>query len=144
MRFLFLAAIGHQVTYGVVEGDDFDDVRRRLSRLDSRVDAFVHCPPCVAVWVGFILASIYRPNLLADLGGRRPSAARQVANLAADAVLIALGTSWWHEGLHLMQRVIERERPQTEVEPADRVEIERPTLPGISIRSQGSVLRRID
>src|SRR2546428_11423664 len=95
LRFLFLAAIGHEVSYALVEDDRLEDIRQRLSRLDPRIDELVHCQLCVAAWVGVILAGIYRPNVLADAHGRRPSAARQVANVAGDAVLIALGTRWW-------------------------------------------------
>ena len=76
VRFLALSAIGHELTYTVVKAHRFDDAREQL----------------VSLSVGFLLAGIYRPNLLADTGARRRSAVRRVANLAADAVLIGIGT----------------------------------------------------
>jgi len=67
LRFLFLAAIGHQVTYTVVEGEIFEDVRKRV-------------------------------------GARPASPARKAANLAGDAILIALGTRLWNEILGWLRR----------------------------------------
>jgi hypothetical protein len=115
-RFLLLTAIGHEVSYGLVKADRLDDAGQRLTNL----------------WVGLTLAGIYRPNLLSAAGGRRASLARQVATLAADTVLIAVGTRWWQDGLAVLQREI-LTRPPADIEPAPR--IERSMLPGISIRS---------
>jgi hypothetical protein len=82
LRFLFLAAIGHQLTYTLVEGGIFEPTRRRLSRVHPNIHEFVHCHLCVGTWVGIVLAAIYRPHLLADVDGRPPSAARTIANVA--------------------------------------------------------------
>jgi hypothetical protein len=120
-RFLFLAAIGHEVSYTLVKADRLDSARQRLTN----------------IWIGLTLAGIYRPNLLAH-ADRRSSVARQVANVAADAALIALATRGWHEGLAVLRREILARQTEAEVEPAPRIEIERPVLPGISIRSYAS------
>jgi len=119
MRFLFLTAIGHELSYSLVETEGFDDMRQRLSSLS----------------VGFVLAGIYRPNLLGGTDVRRPSTARRIANLAADAVLIGLGTRGWHDVLEVMRRQIQAKHQQDDLDAAERMEIERPSLPGISIRS---------
>ena len=66
MRFAFLAAIGHQITYTFVEGGIFEGTRGRLSAIHPKLDEFVHCHLCVGTWSGIMLASVYRPNLLAD------------------------------------------------------------------------------
>ena len=135
-RFFFLAAIGHQVTYTFVEGGIFEDARRRLSSVDPKVDEFVHCHLCVGTWVGMLLAAIYRPNLLADVDGKPPSAARRLANVAGDAFLIALGTRIWNEGLGWLRREVQVK--QKTIEAADgsqAMELEHPALPGISLRS---------
>lgn len=119
MHFLFLTAIGHELSYSLVESDRFDDRRQRLTSLS----------------VGFVLAGIYRPNLLGGVGGRRPSAAHRIANLAADAVLIGLGTRWWHDTLDVLRREVRAKQQQDDLDAAERIEVERPSLPGISIRS---------
>ena len=141
LRFVFLAAIGHQVTYTVVEGGIFEGMRQRVSRINPKLDEFVHCHLCVGIWTGAALAGIYRPNLLDDVGAKPPSAARQLANWTGDAMLIALGTRLWNETLGLLRRQVQIK--QSEIEKADsdgvddsvRIEIERAMLPGISIRS---------
>jgi hypothetical protein len=135
-RFVFLTGIGHQLTYTLVEGGIFAPTRRRLSAVHPSVDEFVHCHLCVGTWVGMVLAAIYRPHLLSDVDGRSPSAARNAANLAGDAVLIALGTRLWNDVSGLLRRQVQVK--QAEIEAADEsapLEIERPALPGISIRS---------
>ena len=119
VRFLALSAIGHELTYTVVKAHRFDDAREQL----------------VSLSVGFLLAGIYRPNLLADTGARRRSAVRRVANLAADAVLIGIGTRRWHDILVARPRGIPGMGRRVDHEVADRIEIERASLPGISIRS---------
>jgi hypothetical protein len=119
VRFLALTAIGHELTYSLGEAEGLDATRQQLT-------GFV---------VGFALAGIYRPNLLADVEGRRMSTARRVANLAADAALIGLGTRWWHQLLGELQREWQSSRQRHDVEPDQRIEIERAMLPGISIRS---------
>ena len=141
LRFLFLAAIGHQVSYTVVEGGIFEDVRNRVSAIHPKLDEFVHCHLCVGTWAGVVLASIYHPNLLADVDARPPSAARKVANLAGDAILIALGTRVWNEILGWLRREVQVKQNEIESAEADRIddsapiELDRATLPGISIRS---------
>ena len=136
-RFVFLAAIGHQVTYTFVEGGIFEDVRRRLSAIDPKVEEFVHCHLCVGTWVGMLLAGIYRPNLLADVDGKPPSFARQVANVAGDAFLIALGTRIWNEGLGWLRREVQVKQKTIEaVEEAQHTEEDQPALPRISIRAK--------
>ena len=135
-RFVFLAAIGHQVTYTFVEGGIFEDTRRRLSTIDPKVDEFVHCHLCVGTWVGMVLAAVYRPNLLADVDRKRPSATQLVANVAGDAFLIALGTRLWNEALGWLRREVQVK--QKTIEAADLglgAAEQLPALPGISIRS---------
>ena|ERR1700694_679476 len=140
-RFLFLAAIGHQVTYTIVEGGIFDDMRRRVSRVHPKLDEFVHCHLCVGTWAGAVLAAIYRPNLLADVHDKPASASRNIANLAGDAVLIALGTRLWNEILGLLRREVQVKQKEIDtpgirrVDESAPIEIERAMLPGISIRS---------
>ena len=136
LRYLFLAGIGHQVTYTFVEGRIFEPTRRRLSTAHPRLDEFVHCHLCVGTWIGIVLAVIYRPQLLGSVDARPPTAARNVANVAGDAVLIALGTRLWNDALGLLRREVQVK--QTEIEAADEsgpIELERAVLPGISIRS---------
>jgi hypothetical protein len=141
LRFLFLAAIGHQLTYTIVEGGIFDDARTRVSSIHPRLDEFVHCHLCVGTWAGAVLAAIYRPNLLADVDDKPASAARNVANLVGDAVLIALGTRLWNESLGLLRREVQAKQKEIDApglddgEDSAPVEIERAMLPGISIRS---------
>jgi len=118
-RFLVLAAIGHEVSYGLLKADRLDETRQRLT----------------GFWVGLTLAGIFRPNLLAETGGRRSPLTRRLANLAADATLIALGARWWHEGVALLRREIASNGTAAEIELPPRIEIERAALPGISIRS---------
>ena len=121
VRFLCLTAIGHELTYGLAEAEGSEGTRQR-QRLTGLV-------------VGFALAGIYRPNLLADVEGGRMTTARRLANLAADAVLIGLGTRWWHELLGELQRGWQSSRPRSNVESGPRIETDRAMLPGISIRS---------
>lgn len=138
MRFAFLTAIGHQVTATLVEGRLFEETRQRLSSLHPRADQFVHCHLCVGTWVGVALASIYRPNLLAEFDATSPGPARRIANLAGDAVLIALGTRVWNEVLGWLRREVEVKQKAIEaVDEAQAVEEdeeEAPMHPGISIR----------
>lgn len=134
-RVAFLAAIDHQITYTVVEGGIFEDARRRVSSLHPKADQFVHCHLCVGTWVGVLLASVYRPNLLAEVDGTPPGPGRQIANLAGDAVLIALGTRVWNEILGWLRREVQVKQQAIEAAaespPADE---EQPMPPGISIR----------
>ena len=137
MRFAFLAAIGHQITYTLVEGGVFEDTRRRLSTIDPRVDEFVHCHLCVGTWVGAVLAAIYRPNLLADVEGKAASAPRRLANFAGDALLIALGTRVWNEVLGLLRREVQvKQQTIDSADGSEGIEIEHNALPGISLRSE--------
>lgn len=134
MRFAFLAAIGHQLTYTFVEGGIFADTRERLAKVHPKVDEFVHCHLCVGTWVGAMLAAIYRPNLLADVEGRSAGAARQAANLAGDAFLIALGTRVWNEGLGWLRREVQVKQKVIDSAADESPEGDRPAFPGISIR----------
>jgi hypothetical protein len=137
MRFAFLASIGHQITYTLVEGGIFEDGRQRLSTLHPKVDEFIHCHLCVGTWVGAVLAAIYRPNLLGDVEGESTSAPRQLANVAGDAVLIALGIRVSNEVLDWLRREVQVK--QKTIESADDskgIEIEGRQLPGISLRSE--------
>ena len=137
MRFAFLAAIGHQVTYTLVEGGIFSGLRTRVSAIHPRLDEFIHCHLCVGTWSGIILASVYRPNLLADAVGQRQSGGRRLANWAGDAFLIALGGRVWNEGLGLLRREVQLKQKTVEaLEQGDRTVIEHPSMPGISVRSQ--------
>ncbi len=137
MRFAFLAAIGHQVTYTLVEGGIFAGTRTRISSIHPKLEEFIHCHLCVGTWSGIMLAGLYQPNLLADAVGQKPpSGMRRVANLAGDAFLIALGTRVWNEVLALLRREVQLKQQTVEaVEHADRITIERPMMPGISARS---------
>lgn len=137
MRFTFLTAISHQITYTLVEGGILEDGRHRLSRIDPRVDEFIHCHLCVATWVGAVLAAIYRPNLLAAGEGKPASAPRQIANLAGDAILIALGTRAWNELLGLLRRQVQgTERVIDGADETEGIEVQGQPLPGISLRSE--------
>ncbi len=136
MRFAFLAAIGHQVTYTIVEGGIFAGTRTRISGVHPKLGEFIHCHLCVGTWSGIMLAGVYQPNLLADAVGQRPSGARRVANLAGDAFLIALGTRVWNEVLGLLRREVQLKQQTVEaIDQSDRIAIERPSMPGISVRS---------
>lgn len=134
MRFAFLAAIGHQVTYTFVEGGIFADTRQQLGRLHPKVDEFVHCHLCVGTWVGALLAAVYRPNLLADVDSKPPAIPRQLANVAGDAFLIALGARVWNEALGWLRREVQVKQKTLE---AAEDEGDRPGFPGISIRPAG-------
>lgn len=133
MRFAFLAAIGHQVTYTFVEGGIFSETRERLGRLHPKVDEFVHCHLCVGTWVGALLALIYRPNLLADVNTKPPAIPRQLANVAGDAFLIALGTRVWNEALGWLRRQVQVKQKTLEAAES-AADQDRPAFPGISIR----------
>ncbi|HEY8678168.1 MAG TPA: hypothetical protein VIN39_05990 [Candidatus Dormibacteraeota bacterium] len=136
MRFAFLAAIGHQVTYTLVEGGIFAGTRTRISAIHPKLEEFIHCHLCVGTWSGIMLASAYHPNLLADTLGTRPSGFRRVANLAGDAFLIAMGTRFWNEVLALLRREVQlKEKTVEAIAAPDKVVIERPSMPGISVRS---------
>lgn len=134
MRFAFLAAIGHQITYTFVEGGIFAETRDRLGSIHPKVDEFVHCHLCVGTWVGTMLAALYRPNLLADVDAKRPGAFRQVANLAGDAFLIALGTRVWNEGLGWLRREVQVKQKTIEAVEEQTATTDRSPYPGISIR----------
>ena len=135
MRFAFLAAIGHQITYTLVEGGIFAETRERIGAIHPKLDEFIRCHLCEGTWSGIVLAGVYRPNLLADVVGNKPSGARRVANLAGDAFLIALGTCVWNEILGLLRREVQLKQETAEaVERADRIMIERPSMPGIAVR----------
>jgi hypothetical protein len=136
MRFAFLAAIGHQVTYTFVEGGIFEDTRNSLAAIHPKLDEFVHCHLCVGTWSSMVLAGAYRPNLLADALGTRPSGVRRIANFAGDAFLIAMGTRFWNEVLGLLRREVQLKQKTVETigEPGEIV-IDRPSMPGIPIRS---------
>lgn len=135
-RFLFLAAIGHQLTYTVVEGGILEGARRQIGGVHPKLDEFIRCHLCVGTWVGAVLAAIYRPNLLADVDGKPVSAVRHLADFAGDAVLIALGTRLWSEALGLLSREAQVKQREIERAPeAEPMELEPVTLPGISIRS---------
>jgi hypothetical protein len=133
-RFLFLAAIGHQLTYTMVEGGIFEDARHRVGGLHPKLDEFVHCHLCVGTWVGALLAGIYRPNLLADVGGRKPGPVRQLANVAGDAFLIALGTRVWNELLGWLRREVQVKQRTIEAVEAAGDDLAREGFPGISIK----------
>ena len=133
LRFLFLSAIGHQVTYTLVEGDIFEEPRRRLAAIHPKVDEFVHCHLCVGTWIGAVLGAVYRPHLLADVGGRSGRAA-DVANLAGDALLIAFGSRLWNEVLGLLRREVQKKQAEVEVVQDSLADSEPTRLPGISIR----------
>ena len=136
-RFAFLAAIGHQITYTVVEGRLFEETRQRLASLHPKADQFVHCHLCVGTWVGVALASVYRPNLLADVDAASPGPVRRIANLAGDAVLIALGTRVWNEALGWLRREVQVKQKTIEtIDGSDAVDDEAPMHSGISIRPQ--------
>jgi hypothetical protein len=141
LRFMFLAAIGHQVTYTVVEGGIFEGMRQRVSRMHPKLDEFIHCHLCVGIWSGAVLAGVYRPNLLDAVGAKPPSVARQLANWAGDAMLIALGTRLWNETLGLLRREVQVKQKEIEkaesegIDDSAPIEIERAMPPGISLRS---------
>ncbi|HET9848966.1 MAG TPA: hypothetical protein VFR68_10475, partial [Candidatus Dormibacteraeota bacterium] len=103
-RFAFLAAIANQITDTLVRGQVFEGARDRLGSLHPKAEQFVRCHLCVGTWVGLALAAIYRPNLLTDVEGTRPGPARRLANLAGDAILIAVGTRVWNEALAWLRR----------------------------------------
>lgn len=135
MRFAFLAAIGHQVTYTLVEGGIFAETRERIGAIHPKLDEFIHCHLCVGTWSGIVLAGVYRPNLLADVVGSKPSGGRRVANLAGDAFLIALGTRVWNEILGLLRREVQlKQQTVAALEEGDAIAIERPPVRGISVR----------
>ncbi|HET9849704.1 MAG TPA: hypothetical protein VFR68_14245, partial [Candidatus Dormibacteraeota bacterium] len=80
---------------------------------------------------------IYRPNLLTDVEGTRPGPARRLANLAGDAILIAVGTRVWNEALAWLRRQGKVEPPTVEArDQSEAAEEESPMHPGISIRPQ--------
>jgi hypothetical protein len=137
MRFAFLAAIGHQVTYTLVEGGIFSETREQVGSVHPKLHEFVHCHLCVGTWVGALLAAVYRPNLLADVDAKRPGAGRQLANLAGDAFLIALGTRVWNEALGWLRREVQVKQKTIEAVESAQVQSDGPAFPGISIRPQG-------
>ncbi|HYM50361.1 MAG TPA: hypothetical protein VET65_07270 [Candidatus Limnocylindrales bacterium] len=124
VRFAFLAAIAHQITYTLVEGSIFEDARQRVSGLHPKLAEFVRCHLCMGTWVGLLLAAAYQPHLLRDVQPQRPSLVRRALDLAADAFLLALGARIWNEGLGLLRREVQ----------VKQTEIDRRAYPGISVR----------
>ena len=136
LRFTFLAAIAHQVTYILVEGGIFADPRERVSEIHPKLREFVNCHLCVGTWVGLVLAALYRPQLLEDVQSSRPSLARRTIDMAGDAFLIGLGSRVWNETLGWLRRAVQVQQKEIEQkEEALPEEFGQQTqLPGISIR----------
>ena len=134
LRFLFLSALGHQVTYTLVEGGIFEAPRRRLAAIHPRVDEFVHCHLCVGTWIGAVLAAVYRPNLLGEVTSRPSGALVDAANVAGDALLIGFGSRAWNEVLGLLRREVEKKQAEIEVVHDSPADTQPTMLPGISIR----------
>jgi hypothetical protein len=139
LRFTFLSAICHQVTYTLVEGSIFEDARRRSAEVNPRLGDLVRCHLCTGTWVGLLLAAAYQPRLLSDVQQRRPSLTRRTLDLLGDAFLLALGGRVWNEGLGLLRnevRVKEKTAEGAAAESESRAIIEpgRSAFPGISVR----------
>jgi hypothetical protein len=49
--------------------------------------------------------------------------------------LIGLGTRWWHDVLAVIRRQVQAKQQQDDLDAAERMESERSSLPGISIRA---------
>jgi len=139
LRFAFLSAICHQITYTLVEGSVFEDARRRAAELNPRVGELVRCHLCLGTWVGVILAAAYQPQLLGEVRPQRPSLPRRALDLLGDAFLLALGGRVWNEGLGLLRNEVQAKRNAVEAteeptEPRNVFEPGRSAYPGISVR----------
>lgn len=118
-RFVFLAAIGHQVTYTLVEGSIFEEAREQVGTVHPKLRQFVHCHLCVGTWVGVTLAAAYRPGLLADVDIKHPSLARRTLDVAGDGLLLGLGIRVWNEGLGWLRRQVQVKDKEVQVKEAE-------------------------
>jgi hypothetical protein len=139
VRFTFLSAICHQVTYTLVEGSIFEDARRRVAAVNPRLGDLVRCHLCTGTWVGLLLAAAYQPRLLSDVQPQRPSLVRRTLDLVGDAFLVALGGRVWNEGLGLLRNEVRVKESTAEgaaggAEAGAIVEPGRSAFPGISVR----------
>ena len=139
LRFAFLSAICHQVTYVLVEGSIFEDARRRAAESNPRLGELVRCHLCLGTWVGLLLAATYQPHLLSEVRTERPSLPRRALDLLGDAFLLALGGRVWNESLSLLRNQVRVRENAIEAE-EDRAggpatpETGRSAFPGISVR----------
>jgi hypothetical protein len=139
VRFAFLAAIAHQITYTLVEGSIFEDARQRVGSIHPTLAEFVRCHLCMGTWVSILLAAAYQPRLLRDVQPQRPTLMRRVLDLAGDAFLLSLGSRVWNEILALLRREVQVKETEVELRQKERDERQeseqgRSAYPGISIR----------
>jgi|SRR5579883_2627641 len=125
-RFVFLGAINHQITLIVVESLLFKGFRDWASRRSRWLGELVRCHLCFGMWVGFLLALIFRPRFvdvppLASMSPDFNRRFRALATFAGDSFTIAVGGRVFNEALGLLRREValteeERQLLEEEVE----------------------------
>lgn len=118
-RLAMLGAINHQITHIVVAGSIFADTRDLCERCHPKLGQLVRCHLCFGMWIGFLLAAIFRPRFVeVDEGGRpfrRPSRTRQMAGFLADSFAIALAGRFFNEVLAILRNRAAIEEEQKEL-----------------------------
>ena len=130
-RFVFLGAINHQITLIVVESLFFKGFREWALARSRWLGELVRCHLCFGMWVGFLLALIFRPNFvdvppIENATPRFNRWYRALAIFAGDSFVIALGGRIYNELLGLLRREVavteeERELLEEEVEQLERM-----------------------
>ena len=115
-RLAMLGAVNHQVTHIVVAGSVFAETRDFCERCHPKLGQLVRCHLCFGMWIGFLLALIFRPRFVEpEEGGlpfRRPSRTRQIGGFLADSFAIALAGRFFNEVLAILRNraAVEEER----------------------------------
>ncbi|HVC34688.1 MAG TPA: hypothetical protein VNL16_14355 [Chloroflexota bacterium] len=129
-RFVFLGAIDHQITLIVVESLLFRGFREWIATRSRWLGELTHCHVCFGMWVGFLLALVFRPRLVEvpPLAWASPGFNRRyraLATFAGDSFAIALGGRIFNELLGLLRREVavteeEKELLEEEIEQLER------------------------
>lgn len=118
-RLAMLGAINHQITHIVVAGSVFADTRDYCARCHPKLGQLVRCHLCFGMWIGFLLAAIFRPRFVeVDRRGRpfeRPARSRRVAGFLADSFAIALAGRFFNEVLAILRNRAAVEEEQKEL-----------------------------
>ena len=115
-RLAVLGAVNHQITHIVVAGSIFAETREFCERCHPKLGQLVRCHLCFGMWIGVLLALIFRPRFVEPKRREqpfgRPSRSRQVAAFVADSFAIALAGRFFNEVLAILrnQAAIRREQ----------------------------------
>lgn len=130
-RLVIIGAINHQMTLIVVESLLFSGFRDWVARRSRWAGELVRCHLCFGMWVGFLLALLFRPHVietspLTGLPRRYNRWFLTFAGFVADSFAIALVGRAFNEVLGIARRevsvleeekeLLEEERQQLEAE----------------------------